>query len=82
MAKKTGGWPSIFRPKVKGDSNFRVQGFLTRKGMAAFEKQRKLLGERIGRPAARISDADVIEALARGAYGQAAIEAARARHKE
>jgi uncharacterized protein YbbK (DUF523 family) len=57
------GRASFFRGKIK-KAKYRVQGLLTPRGRVCFEKQRKELARlvRIKNP----SDADVIEALARG----------------
>jgi hypothetical protein len=61
------GRASIFREKDGGD---RVQGVITRRGAQAFEWKRQELAalyERImGRAPTTVSDADVIEFMARG----------------
>lgn len=63
----TTGRASIFRGKADG---IRVQGLLTRTGGLAFEQcRRELAGlyESVtGQPPSGVSDADVIEYLARG----------------
>jgi hypothetical protein len=65
MALKTAhgsaGRASLFRDKSRGD---RVQGVLTADGSKHFEKHRKALAKLAGRKT--VSDADVIEYLARG----------------
>jgi hypothetical protein len=62
------GRNSIFRPKPK-DIDHRVQGLLTEIGRIAFEQHRKdldaLFFKVMKRKAASVSDADVIEYLAR-----------------
>jgi len=64
MAKKnTGGFPSIFRNKKGGT---RYQGVLTKPGSARFEDARNSLAKLASRPVKRITDADVMEFLARG----------------
>jgi hypothetical protein len=61
-APKTGR-ASIFRNKEGGG---RVQGVLTKQGVALFEYHRKRLATLAKREASHVSDADVIEYLARG----------------
>lgn len=67
MAKHPGGRESIFRGKANG---VRIQGVLTKAGGVAFEQSRKALGKvyelETGRKPPRISDAEVVEYLARG----------------
>lgn len=58
-----GGQPSIFRNKQGGD---RVQGNITPIGSRRFEQARARLGRLAGWECERVSDADVIEYLARG----------------
>jgi hypothetical protein len=60
-----GGSRSVFTGKTK-DSKFRVQGLLTPDGMDAFERSRARLSRLVDRDVKLISDADVIEYLARG----------------
>jgi hypothetical protein len=60
---KRGGWPSIFRDKDGGD---RVQGVITPIGARSFEVARARLAKLASREVEQISDADVIEYLARG----------------
>ena len=61
------GRPCLFPNKMGGKQ---VHGFITRFGKRAFDRQRVQLGRLYlavtGRRAPRISDADVIEFLARG----------------
>lgn len=57
------GRESLFRGKKGGD---RVQGVLTPAGSRRFEQARARLGRMIGKDAEKVSDADVIEFLARG----------------
>jgi cobalamin biosynthesis protein CobD/CbiB len=57
------GRESLFRGKAGGD---RVQGVITPIGSRRFEAARARLGRMVGRDAERVSDADVIEFLARG----------------
>lgn len=66
MAKKkaAGGRPSLFGPKIK-NSTYRVQGLLTVKGTLEFDRCRKHLAKLANRPMGWVSDADVIEWLAR-----------------
>lgn len=67
MAKHPGGRESIFPGKING---VRIQGVLTKRGARAFEQSRKALAKvyelETGRQPPRISDADVVEYLARG----------------
>lgn len=67
MPTPTTGRASIFRGKGNG---VRVQGLLTEKGGRALEKHRKELAaivkEATGTRPTTVSDADVIEYLARG----------------
>lgn len=64
MAKKnTGGLPSIFRNKKGGA---RYQGVLTKPGSMKFEEARKRLAKLAARRVRKVSDADVMEFLARG----------------
>lgn len=56
---------SIYHGKVK-ESKYRVQGFLTPFGMGAFERHRRALAKRVKKEASKVSDADVVEYLARG----------------
>jgi hypothetical protein len=58
------GRASVFRNKKGGD---RVQGTLTRRGSQRFAQARGALALMTERPVTTISDADVIEYLARGA---------------
>ena len=58
-----GGQVSIFRNKSGGD---RVQGHITPAGSARFEAARSRLAKLAGRDREHVSDADVIEYLARG----------------
>lgn len=44
----------------------RVNGVITDDGHACFEEQRAALGRLLGWEAARVSDADVVEYMARG----------------
>lgn len=57
------GPASVFAGKSK---DCRVQGVLTPEGGAAFEAARARLGGLVDRPGSSVSDADTIEALARG----------------
>ena len=57
------GPASVFSGKSKA---CRVQGILTPEGSLAFEQARARLGSLMGRPGSSVSDADTIEALARG----------------
>ena len=59
----TAGRASVFRDKRGGD---RVQGNLTREGKAAFLEARRRLAKLSKRKLSAVSDADVIEYLARG----------------
>ena len=61
--KQSRGRVSIFRNKEGGD---RVQGILTKAGSQRFHAARKRLAELAGRDLELVSDADVIEYLARG----------------
>jgi hypothetical protein len=67
------GRASIFRGKENG---VRVQGILTREGGKALEARRselaKLCRKILGHKPTNVSDADVIEYLARGETGTAA----------
>lgn len=63
-ARSVGGRPSLFRGK--GARPYRVQGNLTPRGGVRFEEARVRLGDMCDVAADRISDADVIEYLARG----------------
>jgi hypothetical protein len=57
------GRQSIFRDKIGGD---RVQGVITPAGSRRFEIARSKLAKLAGREVEQVSDADVIEFLARG----------------
>lgn len=57
------GRPSIFRDKVGGQ---RVQAIISKAGAKRFEKARKRLAKLAKWQPAQISDADVVEFLARG----------------
>lgn len=57
------GRESLFRGKKGGD---RVQGVLTPRGSRRFEAARARLGRLINKDPEKVSDADVIEYLARG----------------
>lgn len=57
------GRPSIFRDKKGGRY---VQGIITKAGGRLFSAHRKRLAEIANRAPAKVSDADVIEYLARG----------------
>jgi|SoimicmetaTmtLPB_FD_contig_31_35061119_length_384_multi_3_in_0_out_0_1 hypothetical protein len=57
------GRASIYRGKKGGD---RVQGILTRDGSRLFQMRRKRLASLTRRPMQQVSDADVIEWMARG----------------
>lgn len=65
--RPTTGREAVFRGKVEG---YRVQGVLTKKGGQAFEAERKKLAafysEVTGKVLETVSDADVIEFMARG----------------
>lgn len=63
MAKNRGGFPSIFRNKKAGT---RYQGVLTKRGSKKFEDARGTLAKLAKRPVERITDADVMEYMARG----------------
>jgi len=66
MAKRLNiamGRPSVFRDKQGGA---RVQGMLTKQGIVAFNLRRKELAKLMSREAKQITEADVIEWLARG----------------
>jgi hypothetical protein len=63
MAKHAGGRPSVFRKKKGGT---RYQGVLTKTGASLFEDRRSELAQIVERPVKAITDADVIEFLARG----------------
>lgn len=62
-----GGRVSVFRGK---DNGVRIQGVLTKEGGKAFERQRENLARLytrvVGHAPTSISDADVVEFLARG----------------
>lgn len=80
QARPGEGRASLFRDKKGGD---RVQGVITPLGSSRFEAARKRLGDLAGRDPEHVSDADVIEYLARGesatiAYFQALEKVARA----
>lgn len=62
-AVKREGRASIFRDKSGGD---RVQGVITQPGSTRFEQRRAALAKLAGRETEDVSDADVIEYLARG----------------
>lgn len=57
------GRPSIFRDKVGGQ---RVQAIISKTGAKRFERARKRLARLAKWKPAQISDADVVEYLARG----------------
>lgn len=57
------GRSSIFRNKKGGD---RVNGVITARGSVRFELHRKQLGLLVAREPEEISDADVVEYMARG----------------
>lgn len=59
--QKTSHRPSIFKNK-----QVRVQGVISTMGSTCFEQRRKQLAKLSGWDAKKISDADVIEYLARG----------------
>lgn len=59
--KKISHRPSIFKNK-----KVRVQGMISTMGSTCFEERRKQLAKLTGWDAKKISDADVIEFLARG----------------
>lgn len=61
--KQPFGRPSIFRNKTGGS---RVQGVITARGSVRFEQARRRLAKLASREIEHISDADVIEYLARG----------------
>ena len=67
MAKRLVGRDSIFRGK---DGGLQVHGIITKIGGQRFERARRQLGrlffEVYGRDPTTVSDADVIEYLARG----------------
>lgn len=60
-AKKVSHRPAIFRNK-----KVRVQGMITKNGSIAFEQRRQQLAKLAGWDAKKVSDADVIDYLARG----------------
>lgn len=62
MATARMGRASIFRDKT----GQRVNGVLTARGSVRFELHRKMLGKLVGKDAETISDADVVEYMARG----------------
>jgi hypothetical protein len=62
MAQQRMGRNSIFRDKTGG----RVNGVLTARGSVRFELHRKQLAKLAGRDAEQVSDADVVEYMARG----------------
>lgn len=67
MAKRRNpnmGRPSVFRDKRGGR---RVQGLITRVGRDWFESRREELAALCGREPKQVTDADVIEFMARGA---------------
>jgi hypothetical protein len=66
---------SIFKDKAGGD---RVQGNITPVGSRRFEQARARLGKLAGREKEQVSDADVIEYLARGERDTIAYIAKRA----
>jgi len=57
------GRASIFRNK---DRKFRVQAIMSKDGYTAFNVARRKLAALVGWKVAKVSDADVIEYLARG----------------
>ena len=57
------GYVSIFRDKRGGD---RLQGVVTKVGSLRFEQARAKLARLASRAPGKVSDGDVIEALARG----------------
>ena len=59
--KKIFNRPSIFRNK-----EVRVQGMISKAGSIAFEQRRQQLAKLAGWDVKKVSDADVIEYLARG----------------
>lgn len=64
MAKPNlGGRPSIFGSKAGGD---RVQGNITKSGSKRFEEERRRLAAIVSWETEKVSDADVIEFMARG----------------
>jgi hypothetical protein len=67
------GRASIFRDKEGGT---RVQGLLTAEGFVCFgerrEELRRLTAEVVGKDPGQVSDADVIEYLARGVHATTA----------
>ena len=63
MAELLSGRKSIFRNKAGGD---RVQGIITRIGSQRFEEARHRLAVVARRLVSNVSDADVVEFLARG----------------
>ena len=63
MSERKFGRPSVFRGK---NPKHVVHGLLTNAGKKAFEGHRKDLGKLAGLPAAKVSDSDTIEYLARG----------------
>ena len=69
MANPKIGRRSIFRGKADG---YRVQAVITKVGGKAFETHRKKLRMLVqsvtGRVPATVSDADVVESMARGEY--------------
>lgn len=64
MFQRTGGRPALFTPKDKPKG--RVQGWLTRAGKQRFELARVRVAHLAKVNAKQVSDADVIEFLARG----------------
>lgn len=66
------GRASIYRGKKGGD---RVQGVLTRDGSRHFQVKRKQLALLTRRRLSQVSDADVIEWMARGCPEDAPVEA-------
>lgn len=63
MAKPKTGRASLFRGKKGGR---RIQGIVTRRGGELFEMRRRWLASLTNRKQREVSDADVIEYLARG----------------
>lgn len=63
LASAKMGRPSIFRHKMNGRY---VQGYITKFGAERFDVARKRLAQLAQRKVGQVSDADVIEFLARG----------------
>lgn len=61
VAKKVSHRPAIFR-----DKKVRVQGMISKAGAVAFEQRRQQLAKLAGWDPKKVSDADVIDYLARG----------------